>query len=806
MPVIDPSDQPHFRGGGAMGALIRCHDWSATPLGALESWPLSLKTAVSLILRAQQPMFIGWGASHISLYNDGYIPILGDKHPAARGHSMAEVWSEIWDELRLLNETVMHGESLSFENKAFQLASRATPGPHYFSFTYTPLLNDDGQVAGIFCAAIETTSTVRLAENARAARLAQQALAESEERLRLATDASEIAFWDVNVHDGSLIWQPGLRSMFGIATDEALSLDDFFAGLHPDDREMVARAFEAACDPQRRALYNVEYRTVGRADGLIRWIAAKGRGLFDDAGRCVRANGTAMDITSRKTAELAMEVALEASRTGTFHWNIQDNRLTWDNALDRLFGLRPGEAVRSLDQFIALVHPDDRAEVIRRCARCRDESADFEMEFRVVYPDGSLHWLYDRGRTFLDPMGRAKTMTGACVDITDYVRTREALKLADRQKDDFLATLAHELRNPLSPLRTGLHLLQNLKGGLPRQADQVLAIMQRQLDHMVRLVDDLLDVARIQQGKILLRQDPLSLHAVLEQALEGVQGLLDAQGLELVWDGVDPTLRVMGDPTRLVQVVGNLLNNAVKYTPRGGRVTLRGGEDTQPGMLLIEVADTGIGIPPDMLERVFERFAQVPHHLDHAQGGLGIGLSVVKGLVEMHGGRVAAESAGPGAGSLFRIWLPRAERPAPVEVALPSSQDALGRHRVLVVDDNRDAADTMAMVLEMSGLEVLVAHDGHAAVEMVARHDPAVVFLDIGMPGMNGYETALQLRALPGAQARTLVALTGWGSEADQARSLAAGFDYHLTKPVDIDKVQRLLAESLGQEARAPAL
>ena len=234
-----------------------------------------------------------------------------------------------------------------------------------------------GKVAGIFCVAIETTSTVMLADNARAASAAQQALAESEERLRLATDAAEIAFWDVNVPDGSLIWQPRLRTMFGITTDEPLSLDDFFAGLHPDDRAAVARAFAAACDPQRRELYNIEYRTVGRDDGRVRWIAAKGRGLFDAAGRCVRANGTAMDITSRKTTELAMEMALEASRTGTFHWDIQDNRLTWDGALDRLFGLRPGEAVRSLDQFIALVHPDDRAEVIRRCERCRDARRRF---------------------------------------------------------------------------------------------------------------------------------------------------------------------------------------------------------------------------------------------------------------------------------------------------------------------------------------------------------------------------------------------------------------------------------------------
>ncbi len=804
--MIESPDQPHLRDGGAMGALIRSHDWSTTPLGPFDSWPLSLKTAVSVILRAQQPMFIGWGPSYISLYNDRYIPILGDKHPDALGHSMADVWSEIWDELRPLNEAVMRGESLSFENRPFQLAGRETQGPHYFSFTYTPLLDDAGEIAGIFCAAIETTSTVKLAESALAASGAQQALAESEERLRLATDAAEIAFWDVNVPDGTLILQPRLRTMFGITTDEALSLDDFFAVLHPDDHGPVARAFAAACDPQRRELYNIEYRTVGRDDGQVRWIAAKGRGLFDAAGRCVRANGTAMDITSRKTTELALEMALEASRTGTFHWNIENNQLTWDNALDRLFGLRPGEAVRSLDQFIALVHPDDRAEVIRRCERCRDAGDDFDMEFRVVYPDGSIHWLYDRGRTFLDPSGRAKTMTGACVDITHYVRTREALKLADRQKDDFLATLAHELRNPLAPLRTGLHLLQNMQGGLPAHAEQVLGIMQRQLDHMVHLVDDLLDIARIRQGKILLRQDPISLQSVLEQALEGVQALIDAQGQELIWEGVDPSLRVRGDPTRLVQVVGNLLHNAAKYTPRGGRVTLRGGEATDSGMLMIEVADTGIGIPPDMLELVFERFAQVKQHQDQAQGGLGIGLSVVKDLVEMHGGRVAAASAGSGTGSLFRIWLPRADTQESAEIVAPSNSSAIARHKVLVVDDNRDAAETMAMVLDMSGHEVLLAYDGLTAVEMVRQHDPAVVFLDIGMPGMNGYETATQMRALPGAQGRVLVALTGWGSAADQARSLDAGFDHHLTKPVDISKVQRVLSASFSHQVSAPAL
>jgi len=281
-----------------------------------------------------------------------------------------------------------------------------------------------------------------------------------------------------------------------------------------------------------------------------------------------------------------------------------------------------------------------------------------------------------------------------------------------------------------------------------------------------------------------------------------VQGLLDSHGHRLVWDGVDPALRVTGDPTRLVQVVGNLLNNAAKYTARGGRVSLRGGKATEPGMLFIEVADTGIGIPTDMLEHVFDRFAQVQQHLHHAQGGLGIGLSVVKAMVELHGGRVAAESAGPDTGSVFRIWLPLADQPELVEVAPIPRPGAIGRRKVLVVDDNRDAAETMAMALEISGHEALVAHDGQTAIEMVKRYDPAAVFLDIGMPGMNGYETASLLRALPGAPARVLVALTGWGSEADQARSLEAGFDLHLIKPVTIEKVELLLSAGLDRKAR----
>ncbi|MCK6528066.1 PAS domain-containing protein [Myxococcota bacterium] len=384
-------------------------------------------------------------------------------------------------------------------------------------------------------------------------------------------------------------------------------------------------------------------------------------------------------------------------------------------------------------------------------------------------------------------------------DVTDRVRAEEALREADRRKDEFLATLAHELRNPLAPLRTGLEVLKRLPTS-PREA-RIVGVMERQLAHMVRLVEDLLDVSRISRGRVDLRKTNVPLRAVLEDALETSRPLVDARRQELVTGLPEPSLVVEADRTRLAQVVSNLMNNAAKFTPEGGRIRLAAWREG--GGAVIQVADDGVGIPPDLLPRVFDLFTQGGRSLDPAQGGLGIGLSLVQRLVELHGGTVRAESEGAGKGSTFTVRIPVAaspaaeERPGEEALRLPTSP----RLRVLVVDDNVDAGATLAELVSLSGHAVRTAHEGTGALVSVREFHPDVVFLDIGLPDISGYEVARRVREEHGADRALLVALTGWGGEEDRRRSRDAGFDVHLTKPVAWDDVERVL-DRAGHERR----
>ena len=392
-----------------------------------------------------------------------------------------------------------------------------------------------------------------------------------------------------------------------------------------------------------------------------------------------------------------------------------------------------------------------------------------------------------------DEAGRVLFIAATGSDITDRRQLEDSLRAADRKKDDFIALLAHELRNPLAPIRNGLQVLRLAAGNI-EAGERVQAMMDRQLSHMVRLIDDLLDVSRINRNKMELRRSRVALTDVVSSAVETARPLIDEKGHELSVALPPGPIYLDADLTRLAQVFSNLLTNSAKYTPRGGRIWLsvepRGAE------VAVAVRDTGVGIPVESLASIFDMFAQLDRPLERATDGLGIGLALVKGLVEMHGGTITAESPGPGQGSTFTVHLPvwgqPAEAPAPSAVVAPR---AGSRRRILVVDDNRDSAETLATMLELFGDEVCTVHDGSAAITAAEQFAPDAILMDVGMPGMNGHDATRRIRAEPWGQSPIILALTGWGQDLDRARSLAAGCDGHLVKPVDLSELEKLLAE-----------
>jgi len=404
----------------------------------------------------------------------------------------------------------------------------------------------------------------------------------------------------------------------------------------------------------------------------------------------------------------------------------------------------------------------------------------------------AVHQVHPR-RWTAEELALVEAVVERCWAHIERVRSTEALREADRHKSEFLAVLAHELRNPLAPIRNGLELLRLGDGGRDTVA-RVGGMMDRQLSHMTHLIDDLLDIARVSSGKIVLHREPVDLRRIVAGAIEASMPALEAAGHDLAVQLPDGPLPVDADPVRISQVIGNLLTNAAKYTPRNGRVRVAAQVDA--GAAVVTVADNGIGIPAESLDAVFDMFTQVARHSERSNGGLGIGLSLVRRLVALHGGSATAASAGPGQGSTFTIRLPLAAAlPAPADAAPPLSAPANGRRlRILVADDNVDAAHSLADLLALGGHELRVAADGVAALELAAGFLPDVVFLDIGMPGMDGYETARRLRRLPGMAAVRLAALTGWGAAADRECSRAAGFHHHLLKPAVPAEVSAVLA------------
>lgn len=387
--------------------------------------------------------------------------------------------------------------------------------------------------------------------------------------------------------------------------------------------------------------------------------------------------------------------------------------------------------------------------------------------------------------------------------LSENNRVAAALMEADRRKDEFLAILAHELRNPLAPLRNALEAMR-LKPHDREAASWARALMERQVAQMVRLIDDLLDLSRVSRGRIELRHERSDLATLVQGALDVCGPSIANAGHRLTVELPGTPMPLVCDPTRVVQVICNLLSNAVKYTPPGGHITLSARR--RDDLFEVSVRDTGIGIPSDMLARVFDMFTQVPHAIERSQGGLGIGLTLVKRLVELHGGQVEAKSVGPGLGSEFIVRLPErmTDRAAPVVVAALADKVSSPKQRILVADDNRDAADSLAVMLRIAGHDVRTAYDGQQALDVAETFKPSLALLDLGMPRVNGHDTARRLRETEHGRNIVIIALTGWGQPEDRNRSLAAGFDHHLVKPVDPSMLERLLAAPAREKKRGP--
>ena len=407
------------------------------------------------------------------------------------------------------------------------------------------------------------------------------------------------------------------------------------------------------------------------------------------------------------------------------------------------------------------------------------------------------------------PSDRQERLIDLCarqaVDFIENAQLYDQLREADRRKDEFLATLGHELRNPLAPISNSMHLLR-LDRDLSPTAQRLCEVMERQIKHMMRLVDDMLEVSRITRGKIELRKEQVPLASIISSAVELSRPLIDGADHQLAITLPQDPVIVEVDSVRLTQVVANLLNNAAKYTQDGGQIWLNAHREGNE--VLIAVRDTGAGIPADMLPHVFDMFAQVNRTLTRAQGGLGIGLTLVKSLVEMHGGRVRASSEGPGKGSEFLIRLPVAKEVEPSATLTdkprqPRSIAAMGAHRIVIVDDRRDSAFVLATLLEMLNQDVRTASDAVSALEMIRRDRPDIVISDIGMPEVDGYELARRIRAVPEFHDIVLVALTGFGQAGDKQRAKDAGFDMHLIKPVSASALEDLIATMPIQRGRA---
>ncbi len=711
----------------------------------------------------------------------------------------ADEWT---DYLNLFD--VIHPDDLPAVEAAVAAATRpANPVPYAVEYR---VIRPDGAVRWVFAkgrATFEEGPAGRRAVSFDGTvmditprKLAEEQLRASEERFRAVFEHAGTGIAVTSTDGPFLRCNPAFEEIVGYAESELKAIR-FADILHPDDREENLTQGRRLLTREITS-FEIENRYIHKAGHSV-WVRKFISMQYDPNGKPVCHIVLATDVTARRQAEA--ELLARERELQTLADNTPDILTRFDRQLQHVFANTAIEKAtgRPRSQFLGrtsreLGMPVELCDSLEEAIQAVFETGNHRsLEFDFRTPDGLRHYA-SRLVPELGPDGTVEFVLGVAHDVTDRKLFEQTLAEQDKRKDEFLATLAHELRNPLAPLRNGLQILR-MAGDMNKTVVSARDMMDRQLSHLVNLVNDLLDISRVNQGKISLKRERLAVHEVIESAIEACRPTLDEKGHNLSLDLPNETLILDADRTRLVQVVANLLTNAAKYSEPNGQVIVS--VKREGGMAAIVVTDNGVGISPEVLPTLWDMFSQVRDTIDKAQGGLGIGLSLVKKLVEMHGGTVKAQSRGLGQGSTFIVMLPLASPASAGQVRAPANMltdPSPTNLRVLIVDDNIDGAESLAMLLKIYGHGTKIAHSGLEALAAIQAFTPDVVFLDIGLPGMDGYEVARQFRAEPTMAGALLVALTGWGGEDDLRRSKAAGFDLHLTKPVELTALQAVLS------------
>jgi len=630
---------------------------------------------------------------------------------------------------------------------------------------------------------------------------------EARQRLREIEDLYRNAPVGLCVLDRELRW---VRINERLAEFNGIPVADHIGKRLPDLLPELAEA----CGPGIRAVletgqpqHNIEIVSQTPAQpGVTRSWLEHLLPITDERGQVIGLSIVVEETTDRRRAEAALReseerlrLAQESARLGVWEWDLRTGVVRASGDLEQLYGYPQGTSNGSDSSFADRVHPDDLPDLRRTLDTAVAAHEPFDADFRVRMPDGTIRWLNCKGSAAYDLAGSPERVFGVNVDITERKVAEEALREADHRKDEFLATLAHELRNPLVPIRNAVEILKH-HGPPDSGAQRVHELIERQVQHLVRLIDDLLDVSRISRGKLQLRKERVPLAAVLERALEVARPLIERAGHDLEVSLPPQPIHLDADPVRLAEVFSNLLDNACKFTERGGRIRLSVACDGTE--VAVRVADSGIGITPEHLDGIFDMFVQLPATADRVRSGLGIGLALTRGLVEMHGGRIQAYSAGLGKGCTFTVRLPVAAVTSVPRREGPDPKRARDTTacRVLVVDDHPEVRESLAMLLELQGHEVATARDGLEAVEVAEQLRPDLVLLDLGMPRLDGYGACRRLREQAWGKDLKIVALTGWGQDGDRRQTKEAGFDHHLVKPVAPAALLEVVAKAWAHE------